>query len=88
MPQMQSTQSTNSGAPDFIVVTSNEDELHCGFHEFAEKVNRKLRAGYQLHGQPFSIHQILCQAMVRMEGCPSQADTTVFYKQPNSLHMV
>ena len=64
---MSQTFSTQSGSvtTDYLVVTSNEDDHYSGFHDFAEKVNRKLRAGYQLHGQPFSLNHIMCQAMVR-----------------------
>jgi hypothetical protein len=43
-----------TAAADFIVVVSNDDDYHSSFHQFAEKINRKLRAGYQLHGQPFN----------------------------------
>jgi len=67
------------GVTDYIVIMSNEDDFHAGFHHFAEKVNRKLRAGYQLHGPPFNIEQTLCQAMVR----PGDG-ATMFVKQPNS----
>ena len=67
---------------DYIIVVSNEDDHHSNFHDFAEKVNRKLRAGYELHGQPFNINQILCQAMVRLEGAQTSGETTVFYKRP------
>ena len=70
------------------MVVSNEDDIHCGFHEFAEKVNRKLRAGYQLHGQPFNINQTLCQAMLRLEGAERHTETKVFTKQSDPLRMV
>jgi hypothetical protein len=53
---------------DYIVVTSNEDDYHAGYHHFADKVNRKLKAGYQLHGPPFSVKQAICQAMVKPAG--------------------
>ncbi len=75
----------NSGITDYIVVVSNEDDYHAGFHHFAEKVNRKLKAGYQLHGPPFSINQTLCQAMVRHDGVPPSGDTTTFLK-PMGYH--
>jgi hypothetical protein len=71
-----------STVADYIVVVSNEDDFHTGFHHFAEKVNRKLRAGYQLHGPPFNINQTLCQAMLRLDGPPASGDTTVFYQRP------
>jgi hypothetical protein len=66
---------------DFIVVVSNEDDYHAGYHHFADKVNRKLKAGYQLHGQPFNINHTLCQAMVRPEGPQPSGETTIFYKR-------
>jgi len=67
---------------DYIVVVSNDDDYHASFHHFAEKVNRKIKAGYQLHGQPFSLNKIMCQAMVRLAGTPSSGDTTMFVKPP------
>jgi hypothetical protein len=81
MLQTHSTQSSHPSA-DYIVIVSNDDDYHCGFHLFAEKVNRKLKAGYQLHGQPFNINQTLCQAMLRLDGAVATGDTTVFFKQP------
>ena len=69
-----------SNVADYIVVVSNEDDYHAGFHHFTEKVNRKLRAGYQLHGQPFSVGQTMCQALTRNADVPSGGDTTVFMK--------
>ena len=80
---MSPTHSTHSShtAPDYIVVVSNEDDYHSSFHHFADKVNRKLRAGYQLHGQPFNINQTLCQAMIRTEGVQPSGETTIFYKR-------
>ena len=68
------------GIADYIVVVSNEDDYHAGFHLFAEKVNRKLKSGYTLHGQPFSVNQTMCQAMVRSADAPPSGDTTVFLK--------
>jgi hypothetical protein len=68
------------GVTDYIVVVSNEDDYHAGYHHFAEKVNRKLKAGYQLHGPPFNINQTLCQAMVRPADVPPSGDTTIFFK--------
>ena len=73
------------GAADYIVVVSSEDDYHAGFHLFAEKVNRKLRAGYHLHGSPFSIHQTMCQAMIRHADVPPSGDTTMFMK-PAGYH--
>lgn len=55
-------------AADYIIVVSNEDDYHAGYHHFADKVNRKLKAGYQLHGPPFCVKSALCQAMVRFGG--------------------
>ena len=69
-----------AGVADYIVVVSNEDDHHAGFHHFAEKVNRKLRAGYQLHGQPFSVNETACQAMTRHADVPPSGDTTTFMK--------
>lgn len=74
-----------SGVTDYIVVVSNEDDYHAGFHHFAEKVNRKLKSGYQLHGPPFNINQTLCQAMVSNVGGPPSGDTTMFAK-PAGCH--
>lgn len=72
------------GVTDYTVVVSNEDDFHANYHHFAEKVNRKLKAGYQLHGPPFSIDKTLCQAMVRASDTPSSGSTTMFVKHPNS----
>jgi hypothetical protein len=71
-----------SGTPDYIVVVSNEDDYHSGFHVFADKVNRKLRAGYRLHGAPFNINQTLCQAMVLVD--ETQPESSVFYPPKTS----
>jgi len=87
MSQTYSAQSTN-GVPDYIVIVSNEDDYHSSFHHFAEKVNRKLRAGYQLHGQPFNINKTLCQAMIRIEGAQPSGDTTIFYKRPEESNLL
>ena len=83
---MSQTHSMNSssGTPDYIVVVSNEDDYHAGFHHFADKVNRKLKAGYQLHGQPFNINHTLCQAMLRLEGPQASGETTIFYNRPET----
>ena len=73
---------------DFIVVVSNEDDFNAGFHQFSDKVNRKLKAGYKLHGQPFNINQkFVCQAMIRPEGAAQTGDTTMFFKHPDVVHM-
>ena len=87
---MSQTFSTQFGSvtTDYLVVTSNEDDHYSSFHDFAEKVNRKLRAGYQLHGQPFSIHQTMCQAMVRLEGPQPSGETTIFYKHPEDRYLM
>jgi hypothetical protein len=74
------------GAMDYIVVVSNEEDHHAGYHHFAEKVNRKLKAGYQLHGQPFCVNQVLCQAMVRTGDKLPSGETTVFFKHPAGYH--
>jgi hypothetical protein len=63
---------------DYIIVVSNEDDFHAGFHHFSDKVNRKLKVGYELHGPPFNINQTLCQAMMRVEGEQHSGDTTIF----------
>lgn len=80
--------STSPATADYIVVVSSEDDFHSSFHQFADKVNRKLRAGYQLHGQPFSLNQALCQAMVRLEGAQPSGDTTVFYQRPDERRLL
>jgi hypothetical protein len=85
MPQTHSTHSSHASA-DYIVIVSNEDDYHSSFHQFAEKVNRKLKAGYQLHGQPFNINQTLCQAMLRLDGAQPSGDTTIFYQRPEESH--
>jgi len=71
---------------DYIIVVSNEDDYHGSFHHFAEKVNRKLKAGYQLHGPPFNINHTLCQAMVRPGGAAASGDTTMFLNSPGNHH--
>ena len=73
-----------SGGTDYIVVVSNEDDYHSGFHVFADKVNRKLRAGYRLYGAPFNINQTLCQAMVMVDD--AQPESSVVY-QPKSSYL-
>ena len=78
--------SASLGSADYIIVVSNEDDYHANYHNFAEKVNRKLRAGYQLHGQPFNVNHTLCQAMVRPADVPVSGDTTIFMKHPVSHH--
>jgi len=76
---------------DYIVVVSQEDDYLNGYHLFTEKVNRKMRSGYQLHGQPFNIERIVCQAMVKPADATNtngngfseaSADTTSFYQRP------
>jgi hypothetical protein len=85
MPESSTTQPVPV-ATDYIVVVSNEDDFHAGFHHFAEKVNRKLRAGYQLHGQPFSINQTLCQAMVKYENTTGGGNATVYFNHPGNVN--
>jgi hypothetical protein len=74
---------------DYLVVVSPDDDYLNGYHHFTEKVNRRLRAGYQLHGQPFNIERIVCQAMVKPAEekianghvfSENSADTTAFYQ--------
>ncbi|HUZ07627.1 MAG TPA: hypothetical protein VMV89_09085 [Candidatus Paceibacterota bacterium] len=76
---------------DYIVVVSQEDDYLNGYHLFTEKVNRKMHAGYQLHGQPFNINRVVCQAMIRVADQKNtnghafpenSADTTTFYQRP------
>jgi hypothetical protein len=50
---------------DYIIVSSSDDDHLSGFHQFAEKVNRKLRAGFQLHGPPVGAGHYLCQALTK-----------------------
>jgi hypothetical protein len=50
---------------DYILVASDHEDHFNGFHHFAELVNRKLRAGYVLHGAPFHIGHVLYQTMIR-----------------------
>lgn len=68
------------GVVDYIVVVSSEDDYHASYHHFSEKVNRKLKAGYQLHGPPFTVKQSLCQAMIRHTGATHGGDTAMFQK--------
>jgi hypothetical protein len=79
----QVSHSTANATADFIVVVSNDDDYHASYHHFAEKINRKLKAGYLLHGQPFNVNQTLCQAMVRPAGVASSDETTTFFKAHN-----
>ena len=71
---------------DYVIVVSNEDDYQGSFHHFAEKVNRKLKAGYQLHGPPFNINHTLSQAMVRPGGAVPSGDTTMFLNSPGNHH--
>lgn len=74
---------------DYIVVVSPDDDYQNGYHLFAEKVNRKLRIGYELHGQPFIVERVMCQAMTKSAETTSQnghavetaGDTTSFYQR-------
>jgi hypothetical protein len=75
-----------AGVADYLLVVSNEDDYHGGFHHFAEKVNRKLKAGYQLHGPPFNINHTLVQAMVRPAGVAASGDTTMFFQSTAPRH--
>ena len=79
-----------SNPADYIVVVSHDDDYQNGYHLFAEKVNRKLRLGYQLHGQPFVVERVMCQAMTKPAETTSQngqaaaetaGDTTTFYQR-------
>ncbi|HUB87937.1 MAG TPA: hypothetical protein VMB22_08605 [Verrucomicrobiae bacterium] len=75
---------------DYIVVVSPDDDYQNGFHIFAEKVNRKIRIGYQLHGQPFVVERLMCQAMIKPVEIAGQnghavtetaGNTTAFYQR-------
>jgi hypothetical protein len=71
---------------DFIVVVSDFDDYMTGYHVFAEKVNRKLRVGYQLHGQPVVVERMMCQAMTKVlvpgaESPMPGGDTTQFHRR-------
>jgi len=75
---------------DYIVVVSPDDDYLNGYHLFAEKVNRKLRIGYQLYGQPFVVERVVCQAMTKPAETTSQnghatsetaGDTATFYQR-------
>jgi hypothetical protein len=77
---------STAGVADYIIVVSNEDDYHGAFHHFAEKVNRKIKAGYQLHGPPFNINHTLCQAMARPAGVAASGDTTMFFQTPSPRH--
>lgn len=75
---------------DYIIVTSSDDDHLSGFHQFAEKVNRKLRTGYQLHGHPVGVGHYLCQALTKpitidenqpLEPEQKAGDTKVFYQR-------
>jgi hypothetical protein len=87
-PMSESYSHNPNTSADYLVVVSNEDDFHAAFHHFAEKVNRKLRAGYQLHGPPFNINHTLCQAMLRPEGAQLSGETTVFYKRDDASQLV
>jgi hypothetical protein len=87
MSQTFTTQATPAAA-DYIVVVSNEDDYHSSYHHFAEKVNRKLKSGYQLHGPPFNVNQTLCQAMIRPEGTQHSGETTMFFKHPEGDSLI
>jgi hypothetical protein len=80
--------SSVNAVDDFIVVVSNEDDYHSGYHHFSEKINRKLQAGYQLHGQPFTVNHAMCQAMVRPAGVEPSGDTTVFFHKQTTGHAI
>lgn len=71
---------------DYIIVTSNEEDSHAGYHHFADKVNRKLKVGYRLLGQPLSVGKVLCQAMIRAADLTPIAETTVYLKHPGGIH--
>jgi hypothetical protein len=68
------------------MVVSNEDDYHASYHHFAEKVNRKLRAGYRLHGAPFTARQSVCQAMIKLAGASHAGDTATFHKSHAAHH--
>ena len=76
----QTSHPAASDIVDYIIVVSNEDDYHASYHHFAEKVNRKLKAGYHLLGQPVSMNRVLCQAMVRYAGAAHGGDTSAAHK--------
>lgn len=76
---------TQRASADYIVVVSNDDDFLEGFHHFADKVNRKIKMGYELLGQPFTMNQkVMCQAMVRQNGPAHSGETTMFFKHPGT----
>ena len=71
---------------DYIVLVSNEDDYHASYHQFAEKVKARLKAGYQLHGSPFTVKQSLCQAMIRLATTKHNGDTLTHHKSHAAHH--
>lgn len=71
-------------AIDYIIIVSSDDDHLASYHHFAEKVNRKLKVGYLLHGPPFSVNQSICQAMIRPGGPARTGETTMFIKHQSS----
>jgi hypothetical protein len=77
---------------EFIMVVSDSEDYLTGYHIFSEKVNRKLRVGYELHGPPVSVERVMCQAMTRPQelngdGVFANArtgDTTYFQRKPDA----
>ncbi len=72
---------------EFIVVVSDNEDYLTGYHVFAEKVNRKLRVGFALHGPPVIADRMMCQAMTRLinvdgnDPFPPSGDPTYFQRK-------
>lgn len=79
MFNFSATQSS-ADAPDYVVIVSNEEDYHANYHQFADKVNRKLQAGYQLHGGPISINRTLCQAMIKPGKSQPRNESGVYHQ--------
>ncbi len=80
------TDLVSKGIAEYLIITSTEDDYHASYHHFAEKVNRKLKAGYLLYGQPFNVNQTLCQAVILPFGVTAGNDTAVFVQKPSGFH--
>jgi hypothetical protein len=73
-------------ASEYIIVISNEDDYHASYHHFADKVTRKLKAGYRLYGAPFAVKQAVCQAMIRPGESSSGNDTATTFSSAGGYH--
>jgi hypothetical protein len=69
---------------DYVLIVSDAEDYLNGFHYFAELVNRKLRAGYVLHGAPFHIGHVLYQAMVRPATAANMHDQATHESAPRT----